>query len=102
LTVYPQQSENDLSNTWLWKLHGWIDERIEDWKQAQGITGSIPWGIQWDKNMMPHHHHLVHTTDTAFMVTNTTNRGESEKMLEAVKIIKKAKIFPPFERIAGL
>jgi len=36
-----------------WKLHGWIDERIDDWINAHEITGDVPWSVQWEKNMMP-------------------------------------------------
>jgi hypothetical protein len=30
-----------------WKLHGWVDDRIEDWKGANGIAGDIPWRGTW-------------------------------------------------------
>lgn len=89
-------------NPIFWKLHGWIDDRIEDWKQANDITGPIPWSVQWDKNMMPEHH-LVQTADTAFMIRNTTiTEDNSNKMSEAIKIIQKSGIFPSFEKIEGM
>lgn len=88
-------------NPIFWKIHGWIDDRIEDWKQANGISGPIPWSVQWDKNMMPQHH-MIQTTDTAFMLRNTTEEDNFNKMVEAVKIVKKTKLFPSFERIEGL
>lgn len=34
-------------NPLFWKIHGWIDERIEDWKSAQGITGDIERRDTW-------------------------------------------------------
>ena len=40
-------------NPIFWKLHGWIDDRIEDWKNANGITGNIQWTGTW----MGHMHH---------------------------------------------
>jgi len=30
-----------------WKLHGWIDNRIEDWKAANGVTGEPHWVGTW-------------------------------------------------------
>jgi hypothetical protein len=40
--------------TIFWKLHGWVDDRIEDWKAANGITGPIQWKGTW-VGKMPHH-----------------------------------------------
>lgn len=41
-------------NPVFWKLHGWVDDRIEDWKQANGITGPIPWKGTWVGKMPQH------------------------------------------------
>lgn len=30
-----------------WKLHGWIDDRVEDWMKAKGLT-SITWTGTWE------------------------------------------------------
>lgn len=38
-------------NAIFWKLHGWIDNRIEDWKVANGITGEPNWVGTWMGNM---------------------------------------------------
>jgi len=43
---------------WFWKLHGWVDDRIETWKQANGVTGEVAWQGTWVGNMpadMPPH-----------------------------------------------
>ncbi|MBI3552972.1 MAG: Tat pathway signal protein [Elusimicrobia bacterium] len=34
-------------NPVFWKIHGWVDDRIEDWKKAHGITGEIAWKGTW-------------------------------------------------------
>jgi hypothetical protein len=30
-----------------WKLHGWVDDRVEDWKKAHQISGEINWVGKW-------------------------------------------------------
>jgi hypothetical protein len=84
-------------NSIFWKLHGWVDNRIENWMQAQEITGPVPWTVQWDRNMMPSHN-IVHSTDTMAMMDRTSQEEQSvEEMTEVVKIISRAKVFPSFE-----
>lgn len=34
-------------NPIFWKLHGWVDDRIEDWKRARGMTGEVEWKGTW-------------------------------------------------------
>lgn len=34
-------------NPIFWKLHGWIDDRVEDWRRAHGIVGNIVWKGTW-------------------------------------------------------
>lgn len=34
-------------NPIFWKLHGWIDDRVEDWKRANGVAGEIAWRGTW-------------------------------------------------------
>ena len=33
-------------NPYFWKLHGWIDDRIEDWKTANDVTEMV-WNGTW-------------------------------------------------------
>lgn len=40
-------------NPVFWKLHGWVDRRIDDWAAANGIQGSIQWQGTW-VGPMPH------------------------------------------------
>jgi hypothetical protein len=41
-------------NPIFWRLHGWIDDRIEDWKLANGIFGSDFWKATWIGKMPGH------------------------------------------------
>lgn len=34
-------------NPLFWKIHGWVDERVEDWKRVRGIGGDIEWQGTW-------------------------------------------------------
>lgn len=41
-------------NSVFWKLHGWVDNRIEDWRKANGVSGPIAWKGTWVGKMPPH------------------------------------------------
>jgi len=82
-------------NDIFWKLHGWIDNRIEDWKKAHKITGDVPWSVQWDRNMMPHHN-IVHVMNSMSIVEKSSQQNLGE-MAKVTKIIAKTKVFPSFE-----
>lgn len=54
LTAFDDPSYDFLGDTYsshvnyvFWKLHGWIDNRIEDWKAANGVTGEPNWVGTW-------------------------------------------------------
>jgi len=34
-------------NPLFWKIHGWADERVEDWKRAHAVVGDIGWRGTW-------------------------------------------------------
>ena len=34
-------------NPIFWKIHGWVDDRVEDWKRARGVSGEIDWRGRW-------------------------------------------------------
>lgn len=49
-----------LVNPIFWKIQGWVDERIEDWKRAHGINGDIQWIGTWvGPAVYPEHLHSV-------------------------------------------
>lgn len=41
-------------NPVFWKIHGWIDDRIDDWMAAHGLTGNVPWKGTWVGKMPGH------------------------------------------------
>ncbi|MFF5363741.1 hypothetical protein ACFY4I_30850 [Streptomyces scabiei] len=47
-------------NPIFWKLHGWVDARIDDWMAANELTGPVPWSFDppWSgpAGHDPHHH----------------------------------------------
>jgi hypothetical protein len=55
-------------NPVFWKIHGWVDDRIEDWKGANGVTGDIPWKGTWvglnDHHMPDHAAVMTHAACT--------------------------------------
>ncbi|MFJ4082952.1 hypothetical protein ACIP2Z_28840 [Streptomyces iakyrus] len=48
-------------NPIFWKLHGWVDARIDDWMAANELTGPVPWSFDppWSGPAGHHHHHPV-------------------------------------------
>lgn len=44
-------------NPVFWKLHGWVDDRIEDWKRAHSVAGEIEWRGTWVGPAAHHEHH---------------------------------------------
>lgn len=42
-------------NPVFWSLHGWVDDRIEDWKAANGVYGNNFWKGRWVGKMPAHH-----------------------------------------------
>ncbi|MFJ1967181.1 hypothetical protein ACIO93_00755 [Streptomyces sp. NPDC087903] len=48
-------------NPIFWKLHGWVDARIDDWMAANELTGPVPWSFDppWSGPAGGHDHHPV-------------------------------------------
>lgn len=80
-------------NPIFWKLHGWIDDRIEDWKNAHGITGPIEWIGTWIGNM--HHQHMVELLARADKTLEKTDQKLLDEnianMTEVIKLIQNSK-----------
>jgi hypothetical protein len=77
-------------NNLFWKLHGWIDDRIEDWKLANGITGDIHWTGTWVGHMHGHH--------TARLLNRGLSTREEKQATNLLKVLKvtqgKRKVHP--------
>ena len=73
-------------NPVFWKLHGWVDDRIEGWKRANGVAGEIEWTGTWvgpaahahdhDDHEHPHAHPAREAGDAPLPATPAARRGE--------------------------
>jgi hypothetical protein len=45
-------------NSVFWKLHGWVDDRIDAWMQANNITQPYQWKGTWEGPMSMDHMHM--------------------------------------------
>ena len=54
-------------NVYFWKLHGWVDDRINDWQRANGLSS-----IQWNNTWMGVDHHNHGGTSTATATQTST------------------------------
>lgn len=82
--VYLGDTYSSHVNPIFWKLHGWVDDRIEDWKRVHGVAGDIEWRGTW---LGPTRHHQV-----PFHETMPATRREDE-------IIKELENLPEIDRI---
>jgi hypothetical protein len=75
-------------NSLFWKVHGWVDNRIEDWKAANNISGDINWTGTWIGHMeagtMPMGH---------MMLAKLTEPGFMQNMEQVSRIIAQSGIF---------
>lgn len=82
-------------NPIFWKLHGWVDNRIEDWKKANGVTGEIKWKGTW---VGPTHHDPHSHKIETFRIRDTGDLAELAKMERVTKILADAAVFDGFFR----
>jgi hypothetical protein len=85
-------------NPIFWQLHGWVDDRIEDWKRAEGITGSIQWKGTW-VGPMAHAHHSRGIM--ALSPTARLSESEAEKLERLAMILSEATGFDGFFRASA-
>lgn len=52
-------------NPIFWKLHGWIDDRVEDWKRANAIVCEVEWKGTWVGPAASHAHTHRESDDVA-------------------------------------
>jgi hypothetical protein len=74
-------------NSIFWKLHGWVDERIAAWKQANGITGAYKWKGKWSGKMtMSGGHRGMH----ARLIDASAGRAVAPELSEHVEAAEEA------------
>jgi hypothetical protein len=79
-------------NPIFWKLHGWVDDRVEDWKRAQRII-NIEWRGTWVGPMAhAHHPHSV----MALSPTVRRSENEVEKLERLTTVLSEATGFDGF------
>jgi hypothetical protein len=44
---YLGDAYSSLVNPLFWKIHGWVDDRVGDWKRAHGVAGELEWKGAW-------------------------------------------------------
>jgi hypothetical protein len=67
-------------NSIFWKLHGWIDDRIEDWKNAHNILGEIEWTGTWMGHM--------HGNMDAHLLLKDLSKSKDEALVNMSKVLK--------------
>ena len=88
--IWDDPSYNYLGDTYsshvnpiFWNLHGWIDNRIEDWKYANEITGDIQWTGTWVGHMHGHE-----TSNRMLKELSIPKKEETDNMMGVLKIIE--------------
>jgi hypothetical protein len=76
-------------NPIFWKLHGWVDNRIEDWRLANGIE-EIQWTGTWEGAAAHDHHGLSRGA--------VGRAPDAEALDEVVRILADADVFDGFFR----
>ncbi len=86
-----------------WKLHGWVDDRIEDWKVANNVVGEIQWIGKWLGDMpghpAPHSLHSILSVDAEKEMTlgqHDHDHDHHVRMMKVLKIINKSGICSHF------
>jgi len=90
-------------NSTFWKLHGWVDDRIEDWSKANNVIGEINWIGKWTGDMPGHPatHSLqfILSIDAKKEITKEHTGHDHDhhmKMMKVLKIINKSGICSHF------
>jgi len=80
-------------NPLFWKLHGWVDDRVEDWKKAHAIDGEIQWQGTW---VGPADHH-VHPHDGVMASSREATAGNAPDKLQRIDRIISASSASDFD-----
>lgn len=77
-------------NPVFWKLHGWVDDRIEDWKAANGVAGEPAWTGTWlgpeegRHDDGPHHPHVAGAGDAADAAKRATAARDEWQQIDRI------------------
>lgn len=87
-------------NPIFWKLHGWIDDRVENWKVANGVFGDDFWRGTW-LGKMPSHDEHAPTRNVHLALEHPTVGGQHLAEAEAaVKVVRQSGVtHVPFAQV---
>ncbi len=75
-----------------WKLHGWVDDRIEDWKLANNVSDEIPWIGKWLGDMpghpAPNSLHAILSVDAEKEMSQGQNDHDHDHHVRMMKVLK--------------
>jgi hypothetical protein len=80
-------------NSVFWKIHGWVDDRIEAWKSANGVTGEIAWKGTWVGKMPMH---PASTSLHAMLAGGHEHHDHGSELTSLVQIIQRSGFFRHF------
>jgi hypothetical protein len=87
-------------NPTFWKLHGWIDERIDDWAAANGVAEPIGWQGTWVGKMPSHPTPHTLMSDLAqradVLGAHPPAHGDLNEMVEVARLIARTGQFCHF------
>jgi len=80
-----------------WKLHGWVDDRIDVWARANGVVGPIQWRGTWlGKTAHPPHDSFVALFATVTDAHDHHHNANLKEMHEVARIIARTGRFCHF------
>jgi hypothetical protein len=87
-------------NPIFWKLHGWIDDRVENWKLANGVFGNDFWKGTW-LGKMPSHEEHAPAKDVHLALEHPKVAAQHlAEVEEAVKVVRQSAVtHVPFAQI---
>ena len=89
-------------NPIFWKLHGWVDNRIEDWKKSNEITDEIKWKGTWTGPMIQGHHKKVFELPALFTDRKLLSKLERATEIVASAIASNTGVFDGFFKPLGI
>jgi hypothetical protein len=87
-------------NPIFWKLHGWIDDRVENWKVANGVFGNDFWKGTW-LGKMPGHEEQAQPRALHLKLEHPKVAAQHlAELEEAVKVVRQSGVrFVPFAQV---